>query len=388
MASDIDHMQHAQAPLLDPGSISPGITKDDERAFFSIVSTALTPEQERMVTHVHHGHPRQRHVLAIHWHPEYIPMPLVKKRIEALFPNKEEELIIPTQHNDFDTYDGEFAGVEIDCFSRGFNQKVQLLLHLSMERLQKADVLKSMASYTFKYRSTQLHEFIESIARPIEGRIDQAALMVGADVETVEFTRTAVKKVKTLIDANAGTIRPEMLKNKILKSFLDEMRPLYGSQFINRAQAFLQAVKNVVKAQFPTQYFYMTCEVIEEARSCGAGVVIPHPEQFWPILLADYDVDGIEVWNPQSRKYTDFIISVIAEKNERLGHHKRRLLIFMGDDTHLSEKVQRPEAQDPGKVSREVGLQPAWDDPAVDKKLITARMDRLQVMREYRQRIS
>ncbi len=46
-------------------------------------------------------------------------------------------------------------------------------------------------------------------------------------------------------------------------------------------------------------------------------MVIPHPEQFWPILLADYDVDGYEVWNPQSREYTDFLIRALDNQNKR-----------------------------------------------------------------------
>ena len=120
----------------------------------------------------------------------------------------------------------------------------------------------------------------------------------------------------------------------------------------------------------------------------GAGIVVPHPEQFWPILLADYDVDGYEVWNPQSMQYTEFLIDVIHRKNCRQGLSHRRVLAFMGDDTHMGEKVRRRDLLDPAKAGREIGYQPAWEDVEIQKGLIHAGMDRLSVITEYRQRLS
>ncbi len=185
-------------------------------------------------------------------------MALIGRRLEGMYPDKRNALIIPTQHNVITSY-GDYAGVEVDCYSRGFNQKVQ--------------------------------------------------------------------------------------------------------------------------------YFYRTSEVIEEARALGAGIVIPHPEQFWPILLADYDIDGIEVWNPQSRKYTEFLISVINQKNRCSGFSKRNLLIFMGDDTHMAEKTRAPEVQDQEKAGREIGYQPAWDDLSIRKALIRAGASRRNVIQEYEARL-
>ena len=178
-----------------------------------------------------------------------------------------------------------------------------------------------------------------------------------------------------------------MIKNKILRNFLDGLRDRYDDALIDRAQTLLHAVKVQVKAEFPLQYFYRTSEVIEEARALGAGIVIPHPEQFWPILLADYDVDGIEVWNPQSRKYTEFLISVINQKNRCGGFSKRNLLIFMGDDTHMAEKTRAPEVQDQEKAGREIGYQPAWDDFSILKALIRAGASRRNVIQEYEARL-
>ncbi|MFO7860565.1 MAG: hypothetical protein R6U41_04995, partial [Desulfosalsimonas sp.] len=98
--------------------------------------------------------------------------------------------------------------------------------------------------------------------------------------------------------------------------------------------------------------------------------------------------DGIEVWNPQSRRYTDFLISVLNEKNQRRRHGESPLLIFMGDDTHMGEKRKDPETQDPGKAVREIGLQPAWEDLKIRKQLIFANTSRRQVIRDYVQRLT
>ena len=59
----------------------------------------------------------------------------------------------------------------------------------------------------------------------------------------------------------------------------------------------------------------------------------------------------------------------------------------MGDDTHLGEKARDPVEQDPEKGSREVGLQPAWEDVAIRKTLIMAGVDRMRVIEEYEGRI-
>ena len=148
----------------------------------------------------------------------------------------------------------------------------------------------------------------------------------------------------------------------------------------------MRAVKYKVKEGFPLTYFYRTSEVIEEARSLGAGIVIPHPEQFWPILLADYDVDGYEVWNPQSQEYTEFLITVLNRRNKQV-NNSRPLLVFMGDDTHLSEKVKEPAIRDREKACREIGLQPAWEDMQIRKQLLKAGMDRPRIIQEYTARL-
>jgi len=128
-------------------------------------------------------------------------------------------------------------------------------------------------------------------------------------------------------------------------------------------------------------------EIIEEARGLDGGVIVPHPEQFWPVLLADYDVDGYEVWNPQSREFTEFLIQTVIRKN-KAGQGGRRLLVMMGDDTHLSEKILDPEQQDPDKAAREIGHQPPWDDKAVRKILNMGDFDKRKVIDEYQSRLA
>ena len=360
----------------------------DQETFARIVSTDLSPDQvERLVTPSEVFH-RQAAVMAVHWHPEWIPLELARRRLETAFPNRQRELVIPTQHNELMTMGG-LAGVEVDCYSAGFNRKVQLLLHLREGRLARADVLRSMLLHTSQYRSGQLWEFLDSlVAPPRDQRRQEAAAETGANEEVVEFATLHARKLKALLEQHEQRLPRIMIKNKLVSEFIAAQRAHNPDRLINRALLYVQAVKQLVKRDFSLQYFYRTSEVIEEARSLGAGVVIPHPEQFWPILLADYDVDGYEVWNPQSRQFTEFLINVLCRQNKSRRPKERRLLVFMGDDTHLGEKTKDPALQDRAKGSREVGLQPAWDDPPIRKALMLAGMERDRVLEEYEGRLT
>lgn len=369
-----------------PQKFSEIITENDEKNFAKITSTTLSPEQIEQILTPAVIYPRQKTVLAVHWHPEFIPLDLIETRIHNMFPNLTTQLIIPTQHNVMMTFH-EYAGVEVDAYSRGFNQKVQLLLHFNAKKVETAHVLKSMLAYTLKYRQNQLNEFIHTLIKPNEERIGLAAEETGATEDCIRFVRIQIRKLHELIERHFDRLPTEMFKNKLVRDFLDEYRPEYGDAWINRAQTFLHAVKQIVKSNFSMRYFYRTSEIIEEARSLGGRIVIPHPEQFWPILLADYDVDGYEVWNPQSQRYTEFLISVVNRKNAQVTENREKLLLFMGDDTHMSEKVRDPNKQDREKVSREIGIQPAWEDMDIRKALISAHMNRRLVIEEYKNRL-
>ncbi|SNS14356.1 hypothetical protein SAMN04488503_2912 [Humidesulfovibrio mexicanus] len=366
------------------GGLGPEPTEEDERAFAAITATALTDEERERIARPAVVLPRQERVLAVHWHPEFVPMELIRRRIEATFPGCAQGLFIPTQHNQILSYDA-YCGVEVDCYSSGFNQKVQLLVHFRADRQDKAGVLASMLAHTARYRSSQLFEFLDVLAGRDEERLNRVAAETGAAEETIRFARIHARKLSALLERHAGDVPLETLKNKLVRGFLDAQRPRFGDRLVTRVQSFAQAVKLRVKAQFPMQYFYRASEVIEEARGFGAGVVIPHPEQFWPILLADYDVDGYEVWNPQSQRYTEFLIDTLARKN-RKGWTDRRQLVFMGDDTHMSEKIRNPD-QASDKVLREIGVQSAWDDIGIRKRLLASGMDRACVINEYTARL-
>lgn len=369
-----------------PRNIPQEITEEDEKIFFQITAIDLDDVQKGRITEPEQTYPRQTSVMAVHWHPEFIPMELIDQRIQRLFPNKTKELIIPTQHNEILSYK-EFSGVEVDCLSRGFNQKVQLLLHFKNESVKEADMLKSMLAHTFKYRSSQLFEFMDTITQPIEHRIEAAAKQTGANEQLIDFVQAYVKKIAQMIDEKISDLPPQAIKNKVLRNFFDYLRPIHGDTLIDRAQTFLTAVKQTVKAEFSLEYFFRTSEVIEEARSLQAGIVIPHPEQFWPVLLADYDVDGVEVWNPQSQRYTEFLIDVIRDINKKKSRSERPLLVFMGDDTHFGEKVRDPENQNKIKAARELGYQPPWDDLNISKALVKSGINRETVIQEYTERI-
>ncbi len=381
-----DAMEQPQSVSLD--AIPQEVTEEDNANFFSVISTDLTPTQQEWVRVPDKTYPRQTEVLAVHWHPEFVPMDMIMDRVENLYPHRTEQLIIPTQHNELLSLNG-YSGVEVDCYSHGFNRKVQLLLHFKSENIgENAAVLQSMLKHTFKYRSGQLFEFLDTIIDDsMEERRQQAASKVVADETLVEFCRLYARKLKTMIEDNWMEVPEVMIKNKLLRNFMNTLRPTYGDRFIANAQVFLKAVKDLVKANFSLQYFYRASEIIEEARTLNAGVVIPHPEQFWPILLAGYDVDGVEVWNPQSSQYTEFLITVIQQQNRSRDWKERPLLVFMGDDCHMGEKTIAPETRDPEKGSREIGLQPAWDDMAIRKNLIISGYSRKQVIDEYKQRL-
>src|SRR3989339_1362647 len=139
-------------------STTAAITELDEKEFRLLIRQSLTPEEQERITHPQDRYPKDKSVLAVHWHPEWVEMPLVHQRVNHMFPNMEEHLIIPTQHNELMVYD-DFAGVEVDCYSPEFNCKVQLLLHFHPDRVKDAQVLKSMISHTFNYRSGQLFNF-------------------------------------------------------------------------------------------------------------------------------------------------------------------------------------------------------------------------------------
>ncbi|MFP4459681.1 MAG: hypothetical protein ACLFSQ_08860 [Candidatus Zixiibacteriota bacterium] len=372
---------------LEAQDYSQEITSWDIETYKSLISDKLKPEDIDLLVNPDKIFPRQKQVLAVHWHPEIVPLEIVRKRIENMFPNKEEELIIPTQHNQLLTYDG-FTGVEVDCYSPEFERKVQLLMHFKKEKLENGDVFRSMLEHTFKYRSSQFHEFLETLINPkFKYRIEEAAIDTGADEGLVDFAIIHAKKHKMMFEQFYSETPPTAIRNKLLTNYFVLLEDIYEEHFVHHLVSFIKRVKKIVKRDFKLDYFYETKEIIEEARSLGGCIVVPHPEQFWPILLADYDVDGYEVWNPQSRQYTEFLINVVNKKNSDNKGSQKPILVFMGDDTHLGAKLLPPKYQKREKANREIGFQPAWDDMHIRKSLIRGNFSRKRVIIEYKERL-
>ncbi len=372
----------------EPIVLTEGITEWDQEAYKKITSTELNTEQIDQVIKPHQNFPQQSAVVALHWHPEFIPIELIRKRVDAMFPNKREELIIPTDHNVLKSYDGVYTGVEVDCFSREFNRKVQLLIHFENSKIEDAGVLKAMLNHTLRYRSSQLFELLDSLVNPKwEHRIQLAAKTAGADDDLIRFVKVHATKLKNMLFQNETNTPMIHIKNKLIVNFLDMHLEFYDEKVISRAQYLVKLVKNYVKKDFSHEYFYQTQEIIDETRSLGGGIIVPHPEQFWPILLAEYDVDGYEVWNPQSREYTEFLINVVSKQNKTRARGNKPLLIFMGDDTHMGEKVKAPEQQNKEKASRQIGYQSAWEDLAIRKVLSIANTNRSRLIEEYKSRL-
>lgn len=385
--SAVSAPDHAPPADIDLSTVEQDVTEEDEQAFARINDTNLSPEQVERIVSPPHTFPRQDYVLAVHWHPEHVPMELLARRINALYPNRKDELIIPTQHNVLMEYNG-YWGVEVDCYSSGFNRKVQLLLHFNGLDMDRAEVLVSMLHHTHRYRASQLYEYLAALTEPSqEHRRQLAASRTNAEEDLVAFVRIQSVKLKRLLIAHEVDLPEDAYKNKLVRNFFDTLRGRYDDRLVNKAQVYAKAVKDVVKEEFSLSYFYRASEIIEEARSLGGGVVIPHPEQFWPILLADYDVDGIEVWNPQSQQYTEFLINVVNRRNRLGWNGERPVLVFMGDDCHMSEKTRDPAEQDPEKAAREIGLQPAWHDYAIRKTLIVNGVSRHKIINTYRERL-
>jgi hypothetical protein len=332
-------------------------------------------------------YPNETDVLAVHWHPEFVPEELACRRVNASFPLMRNSLIIPTQHNEIRELNG-FSGVEVDCFSPEFNRKVQLLFHFKGFDGEKGTKLVSMIEHTFRYRSNQMHEFLAAICDEKTSPAMESALgKTRSSRELEQFVRIQTHKFLMLIRQNEGIINAGVIKNKLLRNFFDELRLIYDGYIIDLSQILIRSVKEHVKKEFSNDFFFRTSEIIEEARAMHAGIIIPHPEQFWPVLLAEYDVDGYEVWNPQSREFTEFLIEVVGRKNSALKHGQRRILVLMGDDTHLGEKARPLELQDREKAGREIGVQTAWEEPGIKKMLAAHSFTKEKIINEYRSRL-
>jgi hypothetical protein len=231
-------------------------------------------------------------------------------------------------------------------------------------------------------------EFIDTILEPgMEHKLEAAASIAASGADLVRFVRQKTGKLKRLLDDHLSITPAVMLRNKFLLYYFEALRGDCDDDLIDRAQKLLKVIKEMIKGGFSPLNLYETEEIIEEVRSLGGGIVVPHPELFLPILLADYDVDGYEVWNPQSHRHTDFLIDSIQRQNSQGKRRDKPLLIFMGDDCHVGDKVRRPKFLDPEKLRREVGVQPAWEDPHIRETLARIGVYKSKMISAYKERL-
>ncbi len=356
--------EEAGDSVFSPKAAERGVSEKDRAVFQRLTSVELSAEERLMAGTPSRAFPEETEFLAVHWHPEWIPLDLVGERLKKSFPAAANFLSIPTQHNKVMVF-GQWAGVEADAYDRDYGQKIQLLVHFRADRLAEAGTFIGMMDRTYNYRAHQLLDILNRLAGPDEAapRIFKSSKSINS--EAVQMARFYAVRLRTLIEGSGllGSDRDEMLKNRLLTDFMQRRVKPKHSALLEQALFFIKAVKKSVKAELSPDAFYSPQELIEEARSFGAGVVIPHPPVFWPILLSDLDVDGWEVWNPSTPDQAVFLTEALARANERPG--RRKLLAFMGDDTHMSSKIRQAEGDKKTAAGPEIGFQEAWSDPAM-----------------------
>lgn len=375
-------------------TLTPEPTEADCELFQRLVGTTISTRQQHILTTPRTTYPAQEQVLAIHWHPQHIPLQHAATRLQHLFPNAKEQLIIPTEHNVLHAW-GEFAGVEVDCRDVRMSIKLQLLLHFCTERVVEAHTLQQMLHHTAHYRILQLKTLLQTAADPHHSqwkhRAERALRITKSNPDIITATAHYAAKLLALLKAENNSPATDERRSTLLRDFVEAQRATIGDNNVHQIHTYTKALRDSVKVDFSFDFFYEAQEFIEEAKALGGMVTIPHPEQFWPILLAGYNVDAIEVWNPQSRRHTGFLIDFITEENKRRAQTKgfnqqQEILITMGDDTHFAELLTPHAAPSATNFPRELGVQP-WDNNVLQKALQKAHRSRRSVMTEFRQRL-
>lgn len=364
------------------------ITEWDRRVFQELIDPSLTPEQQSLIEEPPMVMEREEAVLAVHWHPEQVPLELARRRIDGLFPNRRKELIVPTQHNELLCWEG-LCGAEVDCYAPEIDRPVQLLVHLREEMMPRAGVLQAMLGDIRRRREERFMEILAALTDDHRtARLERAARGTGATPEIVSFVSRTAAKLRTLIEHAPGTIPEMFLRNRLLMRFIRRHRGRREELFLARAQMLVKEVKKTLKKEERYTRWVTAPALIEEVRGLGGGIVVPHPEEFWPILGIRYPVDGYEIWNPRSREFTESLLSFLADRNaERKSG--RPLLPFMGDDCHLGELLANDGSSTRRERYGELGVQAGWREEGIERTLLQkGGFSKETVMEEYRERIT
>ena len=373
--------------IFDPRAAVSNISDDDWRVFNRLTSVQLSQAERDLAARPDRLAPEAHEYLAVHWHPEWAPLGLISLRLERAFPKAADHLTIPTQHNRIMSL-GPWAGVEADVYDRSYGLKVQLLIHFQSNQLHRAGVLTDMMNRTYNYRAHQLMDILNALAKP--DSVNYPGLKASICDESLLMARFYALRLKSMIEESGimGSDRDEMLKNRLLPDFILGRACNVHQPLVDQAIIYINAVKKEVKKRLSPEAFYSPQEVIEEARGLKAGIVIPHPPQFWPILLADLDVDGWEIWNPSTPDHALFLLEALNRVNESRSKGRSELLAFMGDDTHMSAKFRHNRSDAKGSAQREIGFQDLWNEPEIKAALDHGGQSLHRTISEYRRRMS
>jgi hypothetical protein len=357
----------------------------DEQTYALLVSSRLSPARRHAIAWPRQTYPDQDAVLATHWHPDGVPMELIRHRIGALFPSRTAELVIPTPHNRLAAY-GELAGAEIDCYAPEIRDKVQLLIHLPRDRAARATALTGILEQAAETRARLLLRILEELdaAGPTK-RLGRVATKITADPSALEFVQLRARKLRALIDRNRSKTPAHVLRPRLFRLYLEALRGQCGDRIADQGQALIRALSKALKRDEPAASFHSIYDIITEVRAARGGVVVPHPQKFPGVLETNYDVDGYEVWSPGWPRKTSALIDAIAERSA--SRKARPFLMFLADDCHLGEKLRPANLRCPKRAAREIGVQAGWDDPAIRSCLERAGVTRRGVIEAYRHRL-
>jgi hypothetical protein len=342
-------------------------------------------------------YPGQDGIMALHWHPESVPLEQITRRFRCLFPDAREWLLVPTEHNRLVSIDG-YCGVEVDCRHRG--AKLQLLLHFHGDHPSGDPAFLTDLDHTRAYRARQLDRLLTALTQA-EGRPgrEQAALEAttvlpgpsdgqpAARMGILAWMERESGQLLSLLDGDECPRDASHRKNKLVRDWL--LTRLGGAS--HPAAPFvlevLRTIKEQVKADFDPEWFLTAEHWIGRTRALGGTVTLPHPELFPAMLDGGLELDGVEVWNPQScRRSVELLEDLVSGRIP--GRAGLPVLPTFGDDCHLGEKRKPESLRDAEKASREIGVQPAWDWPAVERILDHAGWRRVPLVREWKKRLA
>ncbi|MDR2612170.1 MAG: hypothetical protein LBG06_04840, partial [Deltaproteobacteria bacterium] len=247
----------------------------DWEIFRSLTSTELSPEEREAALQPDSSDPQEEICFAPHFHPEWVPLGLIEERLKKAFPAERRRFAVPTQHNVIDSL-GPWSGVEADVWSRECGMKIQLLVHVRRERVagRGGSAFRDMIERTFRYRELQLLEILALARHPDQGtqrELDRAGF---AEADRATAARYAAR-LSMMIEVSGIASGPGavMLKNRLLTDYMERGARGEDLSRLDRLLAMVNLLKARVKSRLDPDRFHEARELIEEARSLGAGIV-------------------------------------------------------------------------------------------------------------------